>query len=164
MTTTNLTVPSPDTSITNVKSSELSVPRWASILLQMAQDYRQDLAPDSVKYWRLKLNQYQNEEIAEALLLYAGEYFPSTAQVIEIADRLRERRAEEKAAEFEDANRRMERNQWKQFLFEHHLPPDLTPARYWCDSPEGKRQLRQLAEKMAMAPEWIRRGNAVRRK
>jgi hypothetical protein len=48
----------------------------------MAVDKRQDLAPGILSYWELKLSDYSDREIYEALLAYSGDYFPSVDSII----------------------------------------------------------------------------------
>src|SRR6266496_2870496 len=88
---------SPGTTTTALSLSEPSeLPQWAEMLAQIAQDKRHDLAPGILRLWKVKLSHYRDQEIVDALLLYAGEYFPSVDTIIATMDRRRERRAEEK--------------------------------------------------------------------
>lgn len=64
-------------------------------------------------------------------MLYAGEYFPSIDNIIEIIERGRERRAEEKAQQA-DNQRAFDKRQWDEFCKANNIPPGTTPMQWWC--------------------------------
>lgn len=70
----------PSSSALSVRTSELW--RWRDLLKQMAVDKRQDLAPGILSYWELKLSDYSDREIYQALLAYSGDFFPSVDHII----------------------------------------------------------------------------------
>lgn len=136
----NSTVQSSATNAIEPRSSKDSVPLWGGLILQMAQDYRQDFAPGSIRYWRLKLLIYRDEEIYEALLSYNEKWFPAIAEIREILERMRERRAEEKAAQ-EPPPSELEirqREDWERFKFENGLHPDLSFQAYYVQQNKEK--------------------------
>lgn len=89
------------------RSSEPSVPQWAGILMQIAQDKRHELAPGMARYWKEKLIDYSDKEIADALMLYMGEFFPSVDHIIATMDRKRDYHATKKGWEdYKEAQRK----------------------------------------------------------
>lgn len=90
------------------------------------------------RYWKEKLIDFSDKEIADALMLHSGEFFPSVDEVIRSITRMRERKAEEKSAISQETVR-SEREKIEQFMAEHG---GKTPMQVWCE--ENPTVLRKL--------------------
>ncbi len=97
---------SQDSTTTLQKSSAPSAPQWITLLLQMAQDKRHDLAPGILLYWKAKLQKYGDIEISQALMTSGWEFFPSVDNVISLIEANRSAASEAKGD--------VEWQQWKQ--------------------------------------------------
>ena len=60
-----------------IQALELSgAPRWMSLILRIAQDKRNDLAPHAMRYWKDKLRSFSDDRICDALMAGVWEFFP----------------------------------------------------------------------------------------
>ena len=130
---------SQDSLTTSQKSSEPSEPPpWAELLLQIAQDKRHDLAPGILQLWKVKLQSYKAWEINEALMLYAGEFFPSVDDITAMMNRGRTRRAEAKHDQTE-TEAKQDREAIERYKLEHD---GKTPSQVFVD--ENREWIRRM--------------------
>ena len=85
-----------DSLVTSNKHSQPSQ-IWLGIVLQIAQDKRHDLAAPTLRFWKEKLKNFQDNTVCEALLSGQWEFFPSVDQVIKEIDLINERKRHENA-------------------------------------------------------------------
>lgn len=108
----------------------------------MAQSKRQDLSPLILDYWELKLRDYRDLEICEAILAYRNAFFPDVDEITEIIDRTREHRAEQKRDEREAEEARREQKRRAEWLKTHASLPQAA----W-----DKQELKELQAKISMS-------------
>src|SRR6185437_4551829 len=93
-----LTRKSPDGKTTKLSLREPSDPlQWTEVLKRMAMDKRHDLAPGILSYWKVKLKNYSDIEIVNALLSSCWSFFPSVDNVITVIEANRGSAAVQKA-------------------------------------------------------------------
>lgn len=130
---------SQDSTTTLQKSNGPSEPPpWVELLVQIAQDKRHDLAPGILQLWKVKLQGYKSWEINEALMLYAGEFFPSVDDITAMMNRARIRRAEAKNDQTE-AEAKQDRQAIERYKAEHD---GKTPTQVFCD--ENREWIRKM--------------------
>jgi hypothetical protein len=75
----------------------LEAPTWMPILLAIAQDKRHDLAPATLRLWKVKLAKYSDEQVLQSLKVGTWHWFPSVDDVIELIQVQIERSRQEAA-------------------------------------------------------------------
>jgi hypothetical protein len=89
---------------------------WTGILHAIAQDKRHDLAPHVLELWKVKLEPFPDDDIAQVLLRLEGRFFPSVDEVVADLEALADkRRLEAQQAKLEAERREAEaaRESWQ---------------------------------------------------